>query len=88
MKQEIEKYFIIDEFEDGWGIDELYHEELLYDYCQDALFIPVEYIEELTMKSFGLEIYLTDLTLEDIYEDWYSNLFRLSTNTSKLKYTA
>ena len=87
MKKEIEKYFIIDEFEDDWGLDELYHEELLYDYCQEVLFIPDEFIEELSMKSFGLEIILCNLGFEDTYEDWYISLHRLSNALNK-RYSA
>lgn len=38
--KEFEKYFIIDEFEDGWGMENVESEEQLYDYCTEVLFIP------------------------------------------------
>ena len=68
--KDLEKYFIIDEFEDGWGMeDEFICEEQLFDYCVEALFIPEEKIEELNM---------VDLELEDLAEDWYVNLQKLA----------
>lgn len=80
--RELERYFVLDEFEDGWGLDEFYHEELLYDYCTEALFIPDEKIEELNMNSLGLEIHLCDLDQDDANEDWYVNLLKSSKETT------
>ena len=56
--KEFEKYFIIDEFEDGWGMENVESEEQLYDYCTEVLFIPDDKIEELNMKDDELEIIL------------------------------
>jgi len=86
--KEIEKYFVINSFEDGWGVDEYSYDELLYDYCTEALFIPYEKIEELSMESYGLEIILCDLDLEDISEDWYVNLAKSSIDTSNSRFIA
>lgn len=48
--KELERYFVIDEFEDGWGMeDEFICEEQLFEYCIEALFIPEEKIDELNM---------------------------------------
>jgi len=47
--KEFEKYFLMDNFEEGWGVQTADCEELLIDYCIEALFIPEEKIEELTM---------------------------------------
>ena len=77
--KELEKYFLIEEFEDGWGMDdEFICEEQLFDYCTEALFIPDEKIEELNMIVGELEIVLKDLELEDLAEDWYVNLQKSS----------
>jgi len=77
--KEFERYFLIEEFEDGWGMeDDFICEEQLFEYCTEALFIPDEKIEELNMISNELEIVLKDLELEDINEDWYVNLLKNS----------
>jgi len=76
---EPEKYFVISEFEEGWGMEEVECEEQIYDYCLDVLFIPEEKIEDLAMNEESyLEITLKDLEIEDIAEDWYVNLFKMS----------
>lgn len=77
--KEFEKYFLIDEFEEGWGMeDDMVCEEQLYDYCVEALFVPDEKIEELNMIGNELEIILKDLEADDINEDWYVNLLKCS----------
>lgn len=76
---EPERYFIINKFEEGWGMEEFECEEQLYDYCVEALFIPEEKIEELNMdEQYNLEIILKDIEVEDISEDWYVELFKMS----------
>lgn len=77
MKED-ERYFLINKFEDGWGMENPSCEEQLFDYCTNALFVPEENIEELTMTSDGLEIVLKDLELEDINDDWYVSLYKTS----------
>ena len=76
---EPEKYFVIREFEEGWGMDEVECEEQIFDYCLEVLFIPEEKIDDLAMNEDShLEISLTDLEYEDVTEDWYANLFKMS----------
>lgn len=76
--KEIEKYFLISDFEEGWGMDEVVCEEQLIDYCSEVLFIPDEKIEDLNMRADSLEIILKDLEIEDVAEDWYVNLLKNS----------
>lgn len=80
--KEFEKYFLIDEFEDGWGMENVESEEQLYDYCTEVLFIPDDKIEELNMKDDELEIILTDLEPDDINDDWYVNLLKNAKESS------
>ncbi|MCT7587604.1 hypothetical protein [Aliarcobacter butzleri] len=80
--KDFEKYFIIDEFEDGWGMENVESEEQLYDYCTEVLFIPDDKIEELNMKDDELEIILADLESEDINDDWYVNLLKNAKESS------
>lgn len=86
--RELEKYFIVDSFEEGWGIDEYAYEELLFDYCVEALFIPPEKIEELQMIGELLEITLCELELDDSAEDWYINLHKINKELNTSRYTA
>ena len=76
--KEIEKYFLINEFEEGWGMEDIVYEEQLIDYCAEVLFIPDEKIEELNIRADNLEIILKDLEVEDISDDWYVNLLKSS----------
>lgn len=76
---EPERYFIIDDFEEGWGMEDVVCEEQLFDYCIEALLIPDEKIEELNMnESYFLEITLKDIEIDDVSEDWYVNLRKIS----------
>ncbi|WP_198305920.1 hypothetical protein [Arcobacter vandammei] len=77
--KELEKYFLINEFEDGWGMDsDFICQEQLFEYCVEALFIPEDKIDELNMLDDELEIVLKDLDFEDADEDWYVNLQKCS----------
>lgn len=78
--KDLERYFLIDEFEEGWGIAEndFICEEQLFEYCTEALFIPEDKIEELNMIGDELEIILKDLEVEDTNDDWYVNLIKCS----------
>jgi len=76
--KEFERYFLIDNFEEGWGIEVADCEEQLIDYCIEALFIPEEKIEELNMVDTEMEIVLKDLEIEDVNDDWYVNLLKNS----------
>lgn len=76
---EPEKYFLISEFEEGWGMEDIDSEEQLYYYCMEALFIPEEKIEELNLdNNYCLEIQVKDIGIDDITEDWYVNLLKIS----------
>lgn len=76
---EPEKYFLISEFEEGWGMEDVVCEEQLLTYCTEVLFIPEEKIEELNMdENYCLEIILQDLEEDDILDDWYVNLLKSS----------
>lgn len=76
---EPERYFIISEFEEGWGMEDVECEEQIFDYCVEALFIPEEKIDELNMDdNYNLEITLHDLEYDDLSEDWYVHLMKLS----------
>ncbi|RXK11736.1 hypothetical protein CP965_13110 [Halarcobacter mediterraneus] len=60
-------------------MEEVQCEEQLYDYCVEALFIPEDKIEELNMNdSYSLEVTLNNIELEDLGEDWYVNLMKIS----------
>jgi hypothetical protein len=79
LVNEPERYFIIHQFEEGWGMDDVECEEQVYDYCLEVLFIPEDKIEELTMNvDSALEISLSNLEYEDLSEDWYINLYKIS----------
>lgn len=73
-----EIFFVINEFEEGMGMDDVVCDEQLYDYCIEALFIPEEKIENLNFTANGLEILLHDIDIEDISDDWYVNLLKTS----------
>lgn len=74
----MERFFVIDKFEDGYRQEEFIHEETLFEYCSDVLFIPLKNIEELDYNEYSLEISLINLDQEDILDDWYVNLSRIS----------
>ncbi|RXJ60930.1 hypothetical protein CRV04_00735 [Candidatus Marinarcus aquaticus] len=75
-----ERYFIINEFEEGWGMEDIVCEEQLFDYCIEVLFIPEKKIEELNMTHEGLEIILHNLKINDLTEDWYVHLSKNAIN--------
>lgn len=74
----IKKFMLINQFEDGWGIDKYAEFDLLFEYCIDALFIPEENIEELSMIENNMEILFKNLELDDLSEDWFTNLKKLA----------
>lgn len=78
------RYFLIDNFEEGWDLDIFYGDELASEYCIEVLYIPQEKIDELAMQSHGLEIYLTDLSKHDLTEDWYTNLTKMALDISDI----
>jgi len=75
----METYFLLTTFEDGWREEEFIYDEVVFDYCVEALEIPEEKIEEATYGNEGIEINLTSLEKEDLTDDWYVNLHKIST---------
>ena len=76
---EFQNYFIIKEFDEGWGMEDVDSIEQLYIYCMEVLFIPEEKIEDLNLDyNNNLEIILKDLEVDDTTEDWYVNLRKIS----------
>lgn len=74
----MERYFVINEFEEGYHQEEFIYEETMFEYCTEALYIPEDKIEELEYKDSNIEIYLSNLDEEDITDDWYVNLCKNS----------
>ncbi|MFK2822538.1 hypothetical protein ACOJTA_08480 [Malaciobacter sp. WC5094] len=74
----METYFLITNFEDGYRIEEFIYDEVVIEYCTEALEIPEEKIKEAVYTSEGLELTLTELEKEDISDDWYVNLHKIS----------
>lgn len=74
----METYFLITNIEDGWRIEEFIYDETVLEYCIEALEIPEEKIEEATYTTDGIEINLTSLEKEDLIDDWYVNLHKIS----------
>ncbi len=75
----METYFLLTSFEDGWREEEFIYDETLFDYCTEVLEIPEDKIEELTYTDEGMEINLSSLEKEDLIDDWYVNLHKIST---------
>lgn len=74
----MEEYFLINNFEDGYRHSEFIYEEVVLEYCTEALFIPEEKILNAIYIAEGIEIVLYDLEIDDIKDDWYVNLQRLN----------
>lgn len=75
----METYFLLTSFEDGWREEEFVYDEVVLDYCVEVLEIPEDKIEEATYSQEGIEINLTSLEKEDLIDDWYVNLHKIST---------
>jgi len=75
----MEECFLISSFEDGYVVDDLVHEEAAVEYCSTVLDIPVEKIQSTSLDGDGLELVLSDLNSEDIQDDWFVNLCKVST---------
>lgn len=74
----MEECFLIKEFEDGYDIHDLIHEDIAYCYCEEVLEIPEEKIESIQMTDEGMEIQLQSLEVEDIQDDWFVNLHKIT----------
>jgi len=73
----MEEFFVIGrrKLDKSWNLKDLYEPNNAFDYCEQVLDIPEEYIMDAEMSSEGLEITLIDI--EDD-EDWYIQLKRVS----------
>jgi hypothetical protein len=76
----MESVFMINKFEDGWDLSELANDIYAQEeYCIEALEIPDEKIYGTEMIGNGLlEVVLTDIQKNELSEDWYINLTRVS----------
>lgn len=76
----MESIFIINKFEDGYSVDDMYDDVYAQEsYCIEVLEIPDEKINATQMIGNGfLEVVLEDIDQDEIDEDWYVNLSRLS----------
>jgi len=73
----MENIFVIKKFEDGWEMRDLEDIDTQEMYCLESLEIPDEKIYGTEIVNNGLEIILTDLSRNELNEDWYVNLNRL-----------
>ena len=73
----MEEFFVIGrrKLDKSWNLKDLYEPNNAFDYCEQILDIPEEYIMDAEMSSEGLEITLSDISEE---EDWYMQLKRVS----------
>ena len=76
----MESIFVVKKFESGWDIMDLEEDTYIQEeYCIDVLEIPDEKIYGTEMIGDGLlEIVLTDIQKNELNEDWYINLHRVS----------
>lgn len=76
----MENIFLINKFENGWEPDDMYNDIFAQEeYCIEMLEIPDEKIYGTEMIANGmLEIVLTGVNKNEMKEDWYVNLSRLS----------
>lgn len=76
----MESVFMIKKFDDGWNLSELAQDTYVQEeYCIEALEIPDEKIYGTEMIANGLlEVVLTDIKKNELSEDWYINLTRVS----------
>lgn len=75
----MENIFLFNTFEDGWNINDLQDIDAQEAYCVFALEIPDEKIYGTEILDYGLEVILTDIEKNELNEDWYVNLHRIST---------
>lgn len=75
----MEEFFLIKLEEDDY-LSHLEYEEMAIEYCIDSLEIPEENIDDITITSEHLELLLKNIDKEDLGEDWYVNLCKISIN--------
>ncbi len=74
----MEDFFLIKLGDDEYS-NQLEYEELVIEYCIDVLDIPEEKIENANiLKNHHVELTLQNLKKEDVIEDWYVNLLKIS----------
>ena len=73
----MEEFFVIKrrKLDKSWNLSDLHEANNAFDYCEQMLDIPEEYIVEAEMGSAGLEITVIDA---DSDEDWYMQLQRVA----------
>lgn len=65
-------YFIITELTDQYTWKDFEMCDLVYDYAQDTLNIPEEYIESIDISTKAKQVEITIIEDENlIHEDWY-----------------
>jgi len=76
----MESIFIVNTVEAGWDTEALIEDiDIQEAYCTEILEIPDEKIYGTEVIDKGmLEIVLTDIRKEELEEDWYINLGRIS----------
>ncbi|WP_296824787.1 hypothetical protein [Sulfurovum sp.] len=76
----MESIFVVNKFEEGWDTKELIQDIFTQEeYCIQALEIPDEKIYGTEMIGQDLlEIVLTDISENELNDDWYINLTRIS----------
>ena len=76
----MESIFVVNKFEGGWDPMEIEMDTYVQEeYCIDVLEIPDEKIYGTEMIGNGLlEIVLTNIEKNELTEDWYINLHRVS----------
>ncbi|AXH15704.1 hypothetical protein [Malaciobacter mytili] len=74
----MEDFFLIELGEDEYS-HQLEYEEMVIEYCIDVLDIPEEKIECVNiLNNQYIELTLQNLQKEDVSEDWYVNLHKIS----------
>jgi len=73
----MEEFFVIRKrkLDKSWNLSDLYEPNNAFDYCEQILDIPEEYIVDASMSSEGLELTVVDA---DSDEDWYMQLLRVA----------
>lgn len=72
---DMEEFFVIKrrKLDKSWNLSDLHEANNAFDYCEQMLDIPEEYIVDAEMGAAGLEITIIDA---DEDEDWYMQLQR------------
>jgi hypothetical protein len=78
--ERMENIFVIKRFDNDWDLEGIAEDIYLQEeYCIEALQIPDEKIYGTEMiGEHLLEVVLTDIEEDELFEDWYVNLTRIS----------